>query len=432
MYRVSCLFVLPLLATTESHTALAGHCTVPADEGCQKDAVDAQAVLSPNALLQVASRPLVKRWMDDADSLSSEQGPLWQFAAPAVLRFDAQAPNKVSKAPLSEGLVVVRVPKTGSSTLQSLAKRLGDLYGMTFWKQPYILAKNARNIVTEKNVTTVSANASRTLQFSRATSNTSLANVVEDRDPIVYAAHGALSHVAKWLETVLPKAFRTAMVREPAERCMSSFYHLFEGQQGTVGMHDDSAKIAFLTGDCDFFETVKENWLCNTLKCPGFMTQYLEPYNNASYSDIIEAFDFIGVTERFDESMIILGKKLGLPLTDMLYVTVKESNADHDCQSIESTANTARIPVSEESEAVQAAAALLRKGQDMRLVNQAHAALDAAILSYGESAFNTDLARFRVWLNISESECRCVGYNKMADDAFDCISDLVAQRGWSA
>jgi len=366
--------------------------------------------VTPLALMQVARQPVTKKLPTRAEDMDSGRLEPLLFKAESGLgggSDDNQSSSGDFVAPaLADGFVVVRVPKTGSSTLQAVARRIGGLYGMTLLKG--------------------------TDDLSDHLNETQPAPGMHADDRIVYTGHGIMRLVYDEINQIMPKSFKIAMVRDPAERCMSSFYHLFEGGTGTEGEHGALAKVKFMEGDCDFFEGTPEllDLACSKLRCPGYMTWYLEPYVDAPGKDLFTTFDFIGVTERFDESMLILKQMLGLRLSDVLYVKVKEGGGDAECATTVTAQNEAKVPLDEEPRPVQEAANVLRSSDvDMQLYGAANAALDAAIVRYGPS-FKPELEVFRRWIAIADEECRCVHNSWDPTNVFICVSNLVMRNGW--
>mmetsp|Transcript_30959 Transcript_30959/g.70868 ORF Transcript_30959/g.70868 Transcript_30959/m.70868 type:complete len:418 (+) Transcript_30959:89-1342(+) len=304
---------------------------------------------------------------------------------------------------LDTGLAVVRVPKTGSTTLQAIVETLGRKYNGS------ILRKERNTDVDEL--------------FSTA-----------QGPRLVYTGHGQLSHMQPYLDSVAPDALKISMVREPAERCMSSYYHLLVGYQPYTKFGDD-AKLAWIEGRCEFFSAYGSFNKCLKLKCPNFMFEYLQPFEGASLKELMASFTMIGVTERFDESMVIMSKKLGVPMADMIYVTVKEAGGDVACGTKKRAASQEHLPLDEEPYSVRAAAQKLRKSKDMFFYDIVNAALDKSIAEY-DGDFSADLSLFRSWLEIAEERCKCL--EPLEDDesefarSFACIDELVNNRGWKA
>mmetsp|Transcript_21335 Transcript_21335/g.39027 ORF Transcript_21335/g.39027 Transcript_21335/m.39027 type:complete len:375 (+) Transcript_21335:66-1190(+) len=297
---------------------------------------------------------------------------------------------------LDDGLVQIRIPKTGSTTLRQVFRALQMANGM------YPLDE---------------ADVSLSLNGTA----------------YVYTEHRRLKDVQNALSQLLPKAFKISMVRDPVERCMSSFYHLLDEKHSYLGS-SDAEKIALLTGNCSAVVAQGEAWytslaqdLCRGLACPGYQTEYLVPHAGSNLDEIFESFDFIAVTERYDESMLLLSKQLELPLSDLLYVQTKVSGASSYCQG-NTASSIQKVPMEEESAGVRAAAQKLALDRDALLVERANAELDRRIAAYGPS-YQSDLASFREWLAVADEECKCLGQSPPAK-SFVCLKDLVQERNW--
>ena len=99
-----------------------------------------------------------------------------------------------------------------------------------------------------------------------------------------------------------------SLVRHPVDRCLSHFYHL--GVRDYANITDDNI--------LDFARR----------RCINYMAEYLGKPHDSSAEEILRRFDFVGTTERFDESMILLQQRLPMPvrLGDILYVKAKKSS----------------------------------------------------------------------------------------------------------
>jgi len=341
------------------------------------DQNDLKSMPFSSTLLQVNAQKQPLEQQPEEDSVASQQLASTLMSA------------GVSNPQLSDGLVLVRLPKTGSTTLSFVVQGLAGREGL---ERLY------------------NANDSMSL----------------DNTSYVYSKHGYFAEVGGALHQLLPHAFRLSMVRDPVDRCMSAFYHLFERNHAGVGAYGDSEKIAVITGNCDSL-TDGLSHTCANLACPGFQLGYLAPYSGASVNETFEQFDFLGVTDRYEESLVLLAKQLGRPLADVLYVKFKESGVSAECGG-QTVSEVDKPPLEEESEAVQQAARQLKSDDDAELVAMANAALDEKIANYGAS-FQSDLALFRSWLAIAEDECRCLGLTS-PERSITCVHDLAQARQW--
>merc|ERR1712048_1024088 len=100
--------------------------------------------------------------------------------------------------------------------------------------------------------------------------------------------------------------FKWTMIREPVNRTMSEFYHMMTKYPALRIFNNSAlAKVDFLL------------WRTH------FEFNYIRPSINSTMDDVISAWDFLGVTELIDESMVVLARMLRVPLTDMLYIATK-------------------------------------------------------------------------------------------------------------
>ena len=96
-------------------------------------------------------------------------------------------------------------------------------------------------------------------------------------------------------------------VREPAARCLSEFYHFHVSRNAEAP--SESNKIAALRG------------------CNNIMTNYAGKDAKSLPEDLVSnVYSFVGLVERFDESVVLLASMLNLPLHTVLYLTSKNSS----------------------------------------------------------------------------------------------------------
>lgn len=114
------------------------------------------------------------------------------------------------------------------------------------------------------------------------------------------------------MEKYMPNPLYITSVRDPTSRYMSAYYHLEVGR-GTVDPTDVAHKVAY------------------SLNCTGDEElEYVQQFSGQSPAGAFAAYDFVLVTERFDESLLALRRVLldaGLSVTmeDLLYLKSKES-----------------------------------------------------------------------------------------------------------
>ncbi len=147
---------------------------------------------------------------------------------------------------------------------------------------------------------------------------------------------------------------------------------------------------------------------------------YNETLLTSTVNQIVNDYDFLGVTERLDESLVALQMILGLKTSDILYSSAKDVGSWDD--------KGVYIQPSFVSEGMEKFFAsdtwkALRKG-DYMLYLAAKASLDRTIEGMGLAAFDRKLARFRHANKLVETNCsKIVPYWTAAGKAYktDCV-----------
>merc|ERR1719261_1142536 len=129
--------------------------------------------------------------------------------------------------------------------------------------------------------------------------------------PFVAAYQTNRSNLQKDLDKRLPKAFYFTIVRDPAERQLSAFNYAVHRNLAA-----DSMKGLL-------------KWLDE--KGTDVQADYISPTsdkavrNRTSAQELIDLYDFVAMTERFDESLLILAFRLGASKEDVLYMPAKKA-----------------------------------------------------------------------------------------------------------
>mmetsp|Transcript_96042 Transcript_96042/g.271557 ORF Transcript_96042/g.271557 Transcript_96042/m.271557 type:complete len:270 (-) Transcript_96042:20-829(-) len=218
--------------------------------------------------------------------------------------------------------------------------------------------------------------------------------------PAVWGNHGLRMEMEDALQTRMPNAFMVSLIRDPVARAMSVFYQDHVGRKGVEP--SDENKLKHLRH-----------------ASPSWLSDYLARGREDTSEAILASYDFVGVTERFDESLLLLGRMLNVSMFDMLYLPAKVAGAG---------TRVPHPPITSESTEVQNAADHLRHGPDFTLLTLAHAALDEHRNAYGPG-FKEDLSRFQNMLaRVHEV---CVGQEEpclWSDNGCgqQCIDDLIA------
>jgi hypothetical protein len=182
-------------------------------------------------------------------------------------------------------------------------------------------------------------------------------------------------------------SFLWTTLREPTARYVSEFFHFHVSRKDTPvdvphlvhflrrGRHADHHSLSWLA-------------------VHGYRYGKSNPLATAKL--ILQDYNFIGVTERMDESMVVLSMLLGVPLRDVLYLSTKQSGsydagASKDmCVRIARSNLTVGMRQHLESDEWQAYVA-----PEYALWRAAHASLDLTIQKLGREEVSASLARFQ-------------------------------------
>ena len=123
---------------------------------------------------------------------------------------------------------------------------------------------------------------------------------------------------------------------------------------------------------------------------------------------ILDDYDFIGITERLDESMVVFKLLLNLELSDVLYMSAKGTDQfihapsrDEQCLRQVPSFLTPGMEEYFASESWQKSIAA-----DMALYRAAWASLDRTIDSLGRKKFEVELSEFRLLLQEAQEYCK--------------------------
>ena len=189
--------------------------------------------------------------------------------------------------------------------------------------------------------------------------------------------------------------FLWAMARNPQARALSYFMH-----KELPKLHAGMQKAGMQNKSSDFLD---DNAIRVALTSPelhnGMVTRCSGAAHpgQASADAVMSAMDFVGVTERFEESMLVLKHKLNLSLADVLFMRVKVSAEGR-------RDNTGKVPVpnkplrlwSDRVKAVLGGQAFAhRSSEDFKLWRSANTSLNQAIDAIGARVFSSELAKYR-------------------------------------
>ncbi len=206
--------------------------------------------------------------------------------------------------------------------------------------------------------------------------------------------------------------FLFTVVREPTKRAISDFYWRPVSQEGlevnlenfrnrccrsSKKLNGESGyQLAFISNDERLPEYTFWNQTISREKVqrPSLLLERI--------NDVFDSYDFVGVTERLDESLVALSFLLNLPLIDVTYVNFKHgSNGDYvgirkgnqkRCLKIQKSE-----PPREIEEYIKSTEWKARVAGDVVLHKSANAALDNTIDNViGRKEFERQLSTFKV------------------------------------
>jgi hypothetical protein len=117
-------------------------------------------------------------------------------------------------------------------------------------------------------------------------------------------------------------SFLWTVLREPTARAVSGFFHFRVSKR-----HDSIANFqrSLLQPDP---QAKRDYYLQSLCLRQRFDRNIHDPIQVAQ--EILQEYNFIGITERLDESLVVLMLLLQLPMSDILYVAAKQSGASYD------------------------------------------------------------------------------------------------------
>lgn len=176
-------------------------------------------------------------------------------------------------------------------------------------------------------------------------------------------------------------------IREPAERALSAFYH-FKASRESIKPTEKHILYYLSRADHEM----------NT----NHLTEYIS--FNETVSEIMTKYDFIGVQNRFTESMLVLAYRLGLDIEDMLYVKAKDSH--HLSVDNKGYPLIPTVPLRDQTQKVQDylnGEWRAKNAADYELWNAVNKELDQQIANIPH--FNEILQRYQCLLDRAQAKC---------------------------
>ena len=206
-----------------------------------------------------------------------------------------------SRSSTKDGFIYIKEMKTGSTTLAGVTARI------------------ARNVAQRQLLKQQQQQQSRTIMSNNTTNLSCTCRFVHIR-------------ARKFANRNQTNSFLWSVVREPTSRLISKFYHFYIGRgladtQGSKSMFKKYAKADLST----FQKYVRDNEVYDYAYYFKSLSlrQHLNPYRSEMYTtfmdELLDRYNFLGISERMDESLVVLQLLLGLQTTDILYISTKTS-----------------------------------------------------------------------------------------------------------
>lgn len=285
--------------------------------------------------------------------------PKWSRGFPCLPPDDHWWHPQILRSPSHEGLLFVKEMKTGSSTVAGIVIRIARNMARRLHKGKYRLCK---------------------LRFDHTSA---LRLDYGNRDK--------------------KKSFLFTIIREPSHRVTSQFFH-FDVSRKKIEPTDANFKKHLLV------HPYLEQYYLRDLSTKRFIPG--ESDNVEAVNGILSEYNFIGITERMDESLVALQMILGLETNDMLYLRAK-GNGGYDDGAANNGTCYYIVPsfVSPGmKEFFQSEAWHNISWGDTLLYYAAKQSLDLTIDRLGREEFNRKLLLFRKAMAIAESTCTNVRF----------------------
>ena len=203
------------------------------------------------------------------------------------------------------------------------------------------------------------------------------------------------------------RSFTWTVLRDPTKRAISEFYHFYVSREGKPASYASFKRYR-----------TKQKWENLYLRMLSIERQdwIYDPDAPAIISQILAEYDFIGITERMEESAVALMMLTGAKMGDILFLDAKGSGGFDDgvykntCYFIQRSRVTPRMREFLESETWRQVVKW-----DNLLFAAANRSLDLTIDRLGRDAFNENLARFKHAQEVARERC-------LSLEVFPCTS----------
>lgn len=272
--------------------------------------------------------------------------PKWPHAFPC--HQNTVAPSNKNEL----GLLLTKLPKCASSTMAGINMRIAD----KFAKENNYLSDDASSTCLESSSHKKGAN-------------------FKNRHP--------------------KKSFLWSAIRDPTSRMVSEFFHWHVARKGITP--NDSNFQAF----CD---SHPQSYISRYLTVTGLDGK--SPSIPDQVQSILDSYDFIGIVERLDESLVAMQMILGLDTSYILHLNSKSSGGYDGGGYRRTCFYIPKSFVSPGMEEYFNSPQWKKKIElDVALWEAVNASLDATIEKLGRDEFNIQLARYRNLMHEVKGKC---------------------------
>lgn len=336
------------------------------------DAADTSTIVSSNSMRsRLSSDPVIgPRNFSGVMARAFAEWPL-DRPLPCYRPEDNWDITAVQFTPARTGFLYLKPYKTGSSTTSGVNLRIAR----------NVARRRQRNNRTETAVAAVAAN------------NFSICKTRFDHGPDYSPGHTLFRN------RIPTKSFLWTILRDPTTRATSHFFHFEVSRRKNEPT--DANFIALLR------QTHKmQDYYYKALYTKDLFDRSKHDHVQAA-NHILRNYNFIGITERLDESLVVLMMQLRLKIADILYLSAKGRGGYDDAggpsymctyiwPSFISPGMKKHFASDEWQDMIK---------NDMLLYNAANRSLDMTIDALGRKAFNQNLEKFHEAQELAKVQC---------------------------
>lgn len=207
---------------------------------------------------------------------------------------------------------------------------------------------------------------------------------------------------SKYANRVPDKSFMWTVVRNPTARIVSQFFHFRVSRAKAEPTDRNFIDYVTRSGPMDMIH----DYYLNALSLHPYRRGASDPVEFANH--ILDEYNFIGITERMDESAVALAMLLNVPIGDLLYLTAKGHGGYDDAGGREDKVCTFIWPsfVSSGMQKYLDSEDWENKSHwDTVLYQAANRSLDLTIDGLGRERFYRNVALYEQAKKLSEERC---------------------------